>query len=226
MTLTPTFALLFASLAYVYQLSAANPLHPVHNDNVLFHESLDTHRSDNTLHQRSQEQTAVEGGLSRRTDNDSAEAHTDDDTSWVRDHSEHSDLELEELLDELGMSYRDVRDLVKRFAAVGDPPSCTTAQSFTPTASLPAATSSGTAGSLPAATSSSTAAPQPAPSGPSRAGPRNMNVVYYAQTPATGEVPLPNICADPNIDVVILSFITDFYNAGGYPTVSSDHSII
>lgn len=207
MTLTPTLTFLFASLACVCQLSAANPLHPVHDNSVLFHESPDLHRAANGLHQRSQEQR-TDGRLSRRTDNDIGEADAGNDVSWVHDHSDLGDLELEELLDELGMSYRDVRDLVKRVAAAGDPPTCTTAPPTAPT-NPPSP-----------ATASSTSPPKPAPSGPSRAGPRNMNVVYYAQSPATGEVPLPNICADPNIDVVILSFITDFYTAGGYPTVS------
>ena len=48
----------------------------------------------------------------------------------------------------------------------------------------------------------------------------NLNIVYYSQTDKTSAVPLSQICQDPNIDMILLAFVTDFFGPGGYPTVN------
>ena len=40
----------------------------------------------------------------------------------------------------------------------------------------------------------------------------DLTVVYYAQSPATLSVPLPSLCSDPDIDIVILSFLSHFFS--------------
>ena len=47
--------------------------------------------------------------------------------------------------------------------------------------------------------------------------------VYYGQTDQTSNVPLTTICADPNVDIVVLAFVTTFYTpfpTGNYPTLN------
>lgn len=43
--------------------------------------------------------------------------------------------------------------------------------------------------------------------------------VYYGTTPATQIGGLLSLCQNPNVDIVILSFIYDFFSQGGYPTL-------
>ena len=45
-------------------------------------------------------------------------------------------------------------------------------------------------------------------------------VVYYGQTTQTSAVPLTQICADPNIDLIILAFVPIFFGPGGWPTLN------
>jgi chitinase len=45
-------------------------------------------------------------------------------------------------------------------------------------------------------------------------------VVYYGQTTQTSAVPLTQVCADPNIDLVILAFVPTFFGPGGWPTLN------
>lgn len=44
-------------------------------------------------------------------------------------------------------------------------------------------------------------------------------VVYYGTSPNTQIGGLLALCANPNVDIVILSFVYDFSSAGGYPTL-------
>ena len=44
--------------------------------------------------------------------------------------------------------------------------------------------------------------------------------VYFGQTDRTSQVPLSELCAENSIDVVVLSFLTQFFGAGGYPAVN------
>ena len=48
----------------------------------------------------------------------------------------------------------------------------------------------------------------------------NLNVVYYSQTDLTPVISLTQVCADPNIDIVILAFVTNLVSAGGYPAMN------
>ena len=49
---------------------------------------------------------------------------------------------------------------------------------------------------------------------------RDLNVAYYAQSPPTTQVPFLDLCSDPSIDIILLSFITDFFSVGGFPTLN------
>ena len=43
--------------------------------------------------------------------------------------------------------------------------------------------------------------------------------VYYGTTPATKKGGLSSLCSDPNVDIVILSFVFSFFDANGYPSI-------
>jgi len=43
--------------------------------------------------------------------------------------------------------------------------------------------------------------------------------VYYGTTPSTTEGGLSSLCNNPNIDIVILSFVFSFFDANGYPSI-------
>jgi chitinase len=43
--------------------------------------------------------------------------------------------------------------------------------------------------------------------------------VYYGTTPATTEGGLIALCNNPNVDIVILSFVFSFFDANGYPSI-------
>ena len=43
--------------------------------------------------------------------------------------------------------------------------------------------------------------------------------VYYGQSPATSQVTLSKLCADPSVNIVILAFLSEFFSAGGLPTM-------
>jgi chitinase len=43
--------------------------------------------------------------------------------------------------------------------------------------------------------------------------------VYYGTTPATKEGGLSSLCSNPNVDIVILSFVLSFFDANGYPSI-------
>lgn len=45
-------------------------------------------------------------------------------------------------------------------------------------------------------------------------------VVYYGQSTQTSTVPLTDICADPNVDIVILAFVPTLFGAGGWPSLN------
>ena len=47
-----------------------------------------------------------------------------------------------------------------------------------------------------------------------------MNVVYYSQTDLTSVVSLSQVCADPDVDIIILAFVTNLVSAGGYPALN------
>ena len=43
--------------------------------------------------------------------------------------------------------------------------------------------------------------------------------VYYGTTPATRKGGLSSLCSNPNVDIVILSFLFSFFDANGYPSI-------
>ena len=43
--------------------------------------------------------------------------------------------------------------------------------------------------------------------------------VYYGQSPATSQVTLAKLCADDSVNIVILAFLSEFFSAGGLPTM-------
>lgn len=45
-------------------------------------------------------------------------------------------------------------------------------------------------------------------------------VVYYGQTPAVPQYPLNQVCADPNVSIVILAFLTHYNIGNGYPLIN------
>jgi chitinase len=49
---------------------------------------------------------------------------------------------------------------------------------------------------------------------------RDLNVAYYSQTDLTKNVTLTQLCADPNVDIVILAFVTSLVAEGGYPSIN------
>ena len=48
----------------------------------------------------------------------------------------------------------------------------------------------------------------------------NNVAVYYGQSDQTSAVQLTTICADPNVDIVTLAFLTTFFGPGGWPTLN------
>lgn len=48
---------------------------------------------------------------------------------------------------------------------------------------------------------------------------RDNVAVYYGQSPATKPGGLLKLCQSPNVDIVILAFVNDFFSAEGYPGV-------
>lgn len=94
------------------------------------------------------------------------------------------------------------------------------APSMTPSApavgsSAPAAGSSAAAPAAPAATSASA----PASGGSFNAKAKDNVAVYYGQSPATSQVTLAKLCSDSSVNIVILAFLSEFFSAGGLPTM-------
>ena len=44
--------------------------------------------------------------------------------------------------------------------------------------------------------------------------------VYFGQTPATASVPLDQLCSNPNINIVVIAFVNNFFSAGNEPSVN------
>lgn len=73
--------------------------------------------------------------------------------------------------------------------------------------------------SLATATRSLPATPTPTPYTFNATSQDNV-AVYYGTSPNTRINGLLDLCANPNVDIVILSFVSDFFSAGGYPTLN------
>ena len=44
--------------------------------------------------------------------------------------------------------------------------------------------------------------------------------LYYGQTDQTSKVPLSRICVDPDVDIIILAFVTMLFGPGGWPAIN------
>lgn len=101
-------------------------------------------------------------------------------------------------------------------------PSMAPAPSVTPSIA-PSAPAVGS--SAPVAPAAGAAAPAAAPaSGPASSGSFNAKAkdnvaVYYGQSPATSQVTLAKMCSDDSVNIVILAFLSEFFSAGGLPTI-------
>lgn len=87
----------------------------------------------------------------------------------------------------------------------------------------PPPVSSLAATSVAAATTIQSSSPQPSISGSTFNPKATDNVaVYFGQSDKTSLVPLKEICANENIDIVIVAFVNGFFNTNGtgYPTVN------
>ena len=108
-------------------------------------------------------------------------------------------------------------------ASVVTPDSPAPSPASTPPSSAPAAPSVGqsAAPSAPVAQAagSGAAASAPASSGSFNAKAKDNVAVYYGQSPATNQVPLTKLCSDPSVNIVILAFLSEFFSAGGLPTM-------
>lgn len=56
--------------------------------------------------------------------------------------------------------------------------------------------------------------------GPPPPGGSNKVAVYYGQTPATAQTSLAQLCQRVEVDIVILSFLTEFFGPGGFPALN------
>ena len=63
-----------------------------------------------------------------------------------------------------------------------------------------------------AATSSSVSSNAPGPSSGFNPKASDNVAVYFGQTAAAGQVPLPQLCSDASIDIVLLAFLNDYFS--------------
>ncbi len=107
----------------------------------------------------------------------------------------------------------------------------TTSAAIVPSASAsssaPASSAPVVASPAPASSASASPSPAPGPSSPPSGSGGSFNAksasnvaVYYGQSGATGQVTLGQMCQDSSVDIVILAFVSDFFGAGGYPTLN------
>ena len=81
------------------------------------------------------------------------------------------------------------------------------------------ASSAPVAGSSAPAAPAATPASAPASSGSFNAKAKDNVAVYYGQSPATSQITLAKLCSDPSVNIVILAFLSEFFSAGGLPTM-------
>lgn len=96
-------------------------------------------------------------------------------------------------------------------------PTSTPALSITPILTSTPALTSAPAVTTPVVSSTQPATPD---AGPPPPGGSNKVAVYYGQTPATAQTSLAQVCQNPNVDIVLLSFLTEFFGPGGFPALN------
>ncbi|CAD6577414.1 MAG: hypothetical protein ASARMPREDX12_008338 [Alectoria sarmentosa] len=79
----------------------------------------------------------------------------------------------------------------------------------------PLAPAVGPSAAAPAATPSSA----PSSGGSFNAKAKDNVAVYYGQSPATSQVTLAKMCSDDSVNIIILAFLSEFFSAGGLPTM-------
>lgn len=89
--------------------------------------------------------------------------------------------------------------------------------SLTPIITSRPALTSATAVITPRVSSTLPATPNAGPPTPGRS---NNVAVYYGQTPATAQTSLAQVCQSANVDIVVLSFLTEFFGPGGFPALN------
>lgn len=70
-----------------------------------------------------------------------------------------------------------------------------------------------------AASPAATPASAPASGGSFNAKAKDNVAVYYGQSPATSQVTLAKLCSDDSVNIIILAFLSEFFSAGGLPTM-------
>lgn len=93
----------------------------------------------------------------------------------------------------------------------------TPALSLTPIITSKPALTSAPAVVTPVISSTQPATPD---AGPPPLGGSNKVAVYYGQTPATAQTSLAQVCQRSEVDIVILSFLTEFFGPGGFPALN------
>lgn len=100
-----------------------------------------------------------------------------------------------------------------------------TTTSTTLSSSTPTASPSSSSTELPTAVTTSSSSSSTTTSKPTSTSAFNPTAsdnvaVYYGQTDQTSDISLDLICADPNVDIVVLAFVTTFFSPGGWPTLN------
>ena len=100
-------------------------------------------------------------------------------------------------------------------SAPPSPPSSAPAAPPVAPSSAPAAPAAGSSIAAAAVAPAST----PASGGSFNAKAKDNVAVYYGQSPATSQVTLAKLCSDSSVSIVILAFLSEFFTAGGLPTM-------
>lgn len=93
----------------------------------------------------------------------------------------------------------------------------TPALPLTPTITSKPALTSAPAVIPPIVSSTKPATPDAGPPPPGGSG---KIAVYYGQTPATAQTSLAQLCQKKEVDIVLLSFLTQFFGPGGFPALN------
>jgi len=132
--------------------------------------------------------------------------------------------QLQNTLTELNTALQSLMQLLAQNYGVAVPtsstteaPPITTTIIVVTTAGIIAAPSTSTTDTTPGQTSSPAA---PSPFNPTSS---SNTVVYYSQTDQTAHISLSQLCADPNIDIIILAFLTHLFSGPshtGWPSLN------
>lgn len=105
------------------------------------------------------------------------------------------------------------------FLAPSSAPSASLVQTSKPLTVTPVPPISTVLSQTPAATLTPSDSTQPGSKGFNAKSNQNL-AVYYGQSPATAQTSLRQLCQNPNVDIVILAFLTEFFGPGGFPKLN------